>query len=198
MRGEREGKRKATYTSRVRFFNIDLSDPVMFTRVYAQHRFRVHAAALRIARDPVVAQDVTQDVFERIWREPGRFDGHRGELGSYLCLMARSRALDLWREAQAAGRAGDRLRGVASNEETRVEERPAHAAERSAHGAEIRAALRRLPEPQREALLLTCWGGLTADEVARRVGVPLGTAKSRIRLAMGRLRTEFAGAAPAT
>jgi RNA polymerase sigma-70 factor (ECF subfamily) len=55
-------------------------------------------------------------------------------------------------------------------------------------------ALRELPKAQREALVLAYWGGLTADEIARRVGVPLGTAKSRIRLGMAKLRTVLAGA----
>ena len=75
-----------------------------FSRVYDDHARSVHGAALRILGDPAQAQDVTQDVFLRLWRRP-RFDARRGELGSYLRLMARSRALDLCREGQAAGRA---------------------------------------------------------------------------------------------
>jgi RNA polymerase sigma-70 factor, ECF subfamily len=59
----------------------------------------------------------------------------------------------------------------------------------------VRAALSRLPETQREALVLAYWGGLTADEIARRVHIPLGTAKSRIRLGLARMREEFPVAA---
>lgn len=171
---------------------MNLADPATFARIYDQHAGAVHAAAMRIVRDPVVAQDVVQDVFERMWRRPARFDARRGELGSYLRLMARSRALDLWREGQAAGRASDRLRSAEPRVEARPEERPEVALERGHASAQVRAALRTLPEPQREAVVLAYWGGLTAEEVARRVGVPLGTAKSRIRLAMARLRCEFA------
>lgn len=170
---------------------MNLADPATFARVYEQHRSGVLAAATRILRDPVLAQDVAQDVFVRVWRDPGRFDARRGELGSYLRLMARSRALDLWREGQAAGRATDRLKAVADRHPGRIEDRPAELVEREGTGATVRAALRALPEAQREVLVLTYWGGLTADEVARRVGVPLGTAKSRIRLAMNKLRLEF-------
>lgn len=178
---------------------MDLSDPVTFARIYEQHAPAVHATALRIVRDPALAQDVVQDVFIRVWRKPGRYDRRRGELGSYLRLMGRSRAVDLWRESQAAGRATDRLKSVVDREEGRPEERPAHAVEREAEGATVRAALRALPEPQREALALSYWGGMTAEQIAERSGVPLGTAKSRIRLGMVKLRGEFgaAGAAAA-
>jgi RNA polymerase sigma-70 factor (ECF subfamily) len=174
---------------------MDLSDPTDFRRMYDEHSRSVHAAAYRILQDPVQAQDIAQDVFLRVWRNPEKFDSRRGELGSYLRLMARSRALDLWREAQAAGRAGDRLKLVVSREEPRSEDRPVAAAEREGDRRAVREALHDLPAPQREALVLAYWGGLTADQIARRAGVPLGTAKSRIRLGLARLRDEFPVAA---
>ena len=135
-----------------------------------------------------MAQDVTQDVFLRLWRRPRSFDAGRGEIGSYLRLMARSRALDLWREGQAAGRAGDRLRLVTETQERRPDDVPPVAVERDHDRAEVREALRELPPVQREAIVLAYWGGLTAAQIAQRSGVPLGTAKSRIRLGLSRLR----------
>ena len=93
-------------------WRCDLRDPQTFRRVFAEHERGVYAAAFRILGDAAQAQDVVQDVFLRLWRRPGSFDPDRGELGSYLRLMARSRALDLWREGQAAGRAADRLKVV--------------------------------------------------------------------------------------
>jgi RNA polymerase sigma-70 factor, ECF subfamily len=171
---------------------MDLTDPQTFARMYDQHSRGVYGAALRILGDPARAQDVAQDVFLRVWRNPGRYDARRGELGSYLRLMARSRALDLWRENQAAGRARDRLELVAVQEEPRVEERPATMAERDEDRDTIREALRKLPEAQREAIVLAYWAGMTADQIAQRSGVPLGTAKSRIRLGLAKLRTEVA------
>ncbi len=171
---------------------MDLSNPTTFARVYDEHARGVYGAALRILGDPARAQDVAQDVFLRVWRNPARFDSRRGELGSYLRLMARSRALDLWRESQAAGRARDRLEVVADMEErSRADERPAALVERDADRESVRHALRQLPEAQREAVVLAYWGGMTADEIARRSGVPLGTAKSRIRLGMTKLRSEI-------
>src|SRR3712207_5716114 len=106
---------------------MDLHDPETYARVYDEHSRGVYGAALRITQNAAQAQDVTQDVFLRVWRNPEKFDARRGELGSYLRLMARSRALDLWREGQAAGRATDRLKVVVGQDEPRVDDRPAQA-----------------------------------------------------------------------
>jgi RNA polymerase sigma-70 factor (ECF subfamily) len=171
---------------------MNLSDPVTFARVYDQHVRGVRGAAFRILNDQARAQDVAQDVFMKVWRTPHKFDSRRGELGSYLRLMARSRALDLWREGQAAGRASERLKLVVSRDEGRVEERPAAMADRESERSAVRDALGTLPERQREAVVLAYWGGLTADQIARRSNVPLGTAKSRIRLGLAKLRDEYA------
>ena len=173
---------------------IDLGDAAAYGQAYDEHSRGAYAAAFRILGDGAQAQDVVQDVFLRLWRRPQSFDSGRGELGSYVRMMARSRALDLWREGQAAGRASDRLKLVVADEEARPQERPGLMAERDQDGATLRAALGRLPHAQREALVLAYWGGLTADEVARRVEVPLGTAKSRIRLGLDKLRADCAGA----
>lgn len=169
---------------------MDLSDASTFASTYEQHRRGVYGAAFRIVQNAAQAQDVTQDVFLRVWRNPQKFDHRRGELGSYLRLMARSRALDLWREGQAAGRATDRMKIVVAQDAPRRDARPDEEAERDATRGAVRDALRELPLAQREALVLSYWGGMTADEVARHVGVPLGTAKSRIRLGLTKLRDQ--------
>jgi RNA polymerase sigma-70 factor (ECF subfamily) len=176
---------------------MELQDPAVFSRVYDAHARGVYGAALRILANPAQAQDVTQDVFMRLWRNPRRFDATRGELGPYLRLMARSRALDVYREGQAAGRASDRLKVVVADEEGRVDERPVAALERLADRTTVQAALRALPGAQREALVLAYWGGLTAEQIARRSRVPLGTAKSRIRLGLTKLRAEIEAASAA-
>ena len=108
-------------------------------------------------------------MFLKVWKRPATFDARRGELGGYLRLMARSRALDLWREGQAAGRASDKVKVVVAGQESRPEDRPALMAERADVGRTVRAALRGLPENQREAVVLAHYGGLTADEIARPV-----------------------------
>jgi len=169
----------------------DLSDPAVFGRAYDEHSRAVYAAAYRILGNATQAQDVVQDVFLRLWRRPRTFDAGRGELRPYLRMMARSRALDLWREGQAAGRASDRLKvAVAQSVPRDEDERPAVLTERREEGATVRAAVRQLPDAQREAVVMAYWGGMTAEEIARRIEVPLGTAKSRIRLGLEKLRTD--------
>jgi len=171
-----------------------LDNPQEFQRIYDEHSRGVYSTALRVLGNPTQAEDVTQDVFLRLWRRPDRFDARRGELGPYLRLMARSRALDLWREGQAAGRASDRVKVSVAGAEGRVEDAPDRAMERGEAGAVVRSALTKLPSAQREALVLAYWGGMTAGEIAERAHVPLGTAKSRIRLGLSKLREECAGA----
>ena len=171
---------------------VGFRDADGFRAAYARHHRGVYAAAFRILGDAQLSQDVVQDVFLRFWRRPNAYDPRRGELGSYLRLMARSRALDLWREGQVRARAADRLRVVHFVGE--ADGLPV-LAERETESSAVRAALRKLPEGQREALVLAYWGGLTADQIARQVNIPLGTAKSRIRLGLARLRDEFPVAA---
>ena len=170
---------------------MDLSDPVTFARAYDEHGPAVYGTALRVLGNPAAAQDVAQDVFLRLWRRPDAFDARRGDLRADLRLMARSRALDLWRSAQAGGRATDRLKIASGRDETRADDQPAERVEREEHRRRVRAALCTLPDAQREAVVLAYWGGLTADEIAVRSGVPLGTAKSRVRLGLRRMRDEL-------
>jgi len=144
---------------------------------------------MSVLGDSARAQDVVQDVFLRLWRRPEAFDMRRGALGPYLRVMARSRALDMHREHRASERIADRLR--LRTERVEAAPDPRLAPERE----DLRIALRELPDGQREAVVLTYWGGLTAEEVARHAGVPLGTAKSRVRLGVMRLRAAYAPAA---
>ena len=172
---------------------MNLSDPTVFSRVYDEHHRGVINTAYRVLGNAAQSQDVAQDVFLRVWRNPAKFDARRGDIGSYLRLMARSRATDLWREGQAAGRVGDRLKLVVAQQNGRVQDSPALMAEHTSDRAMVLRALRELPEGQREAVVLAYWGGLTAGEIAARAGVPLGTAKSRIRLGLSKLHQEIAG-----
>jgi RNA polymerase sigma-70 factor (ECF subfamily) len=165
-------------------------DVAAFERLYDEHARGVFCVAYRVLGEATQAQDVAQDVFLGLWRDPARFDARRGPIGHYLRMVARSRALDLWREAQVASRAKTRLRAVARNEEGPLDERPAPAAERSAGMAVVRRELMRLPDVQRDAIVLAYWGGLTAEQIAVSSGAPVGTVKSRIRLGVIKLREQ--------
>src|SRR5262249_10335387 len=152
-----------------------------FRSAYIRHNRGVYSAAFRVLGDVQLSQDVVQDVFLRFWRRPNAYDARRGELGAYLRLMARSRALDLWREGQVRARAAERLRVVHVVPEA---DDPPALAERETESSAVRTALAKLSEGQREALVLAYWCGLTADQIARHAHIPLGTAKSRIRLGL--------------
>lgn len=149
------------------------------------------ASAFRVLGDADRAEDAAHDVFVRLLSDPTRFDPSRGELGPYLSLMGRSRALDLWRSDQAGTRAAERLRGrVAEAGQAAAPERPDELTQRGAERAALTRALHRLPTAQREAVVLAHWGGMSAKEIAQRSGAPVATVKSRLRLGLNKLATE--------
>lgn len=144
-----------------------------------------YGLALRILRDPTEAEDVVQEVFVQAWRQASRYDPGRGSPEAWVCTMARTRALDQLR------------RRAARREEPAEADQPAAA--RPAATVEalaVRKALDGLSVEQRRALELAYYEGLTQSEIARRLGEPLGTIKTRIRTAMMRLRETLAGAQP--
>ncbi|HEX8104790.1 MAG TPA: sigma-70 family RNA polymerase sigma factor [Solirubrobacteraceae bacterium] len=169
----------------------ETSAPVPAATAYDVHAGDVFRTAYAILGDAHLAADVTQDVFTRLWARPDRYDASRGELGSYLKLVARSRAIDVWRRGTMGRRLQERLETEPPAAPV-VAEDAGELADRRARAAAVRAAVQRLPHAQREAIALTYWGGLSAPEVAARAGVPLGTIKSRIRLGLARLREDAA------
>jgi RNA polymerase sigma-70 factor (ECF subfamily) len=164
----------------------DLRDPHTFERAYKEHRARAFAAALGVLRDPAAAEDVVQDVFAQLWRRPRAFDSKRGLLRSYITMMARSRAVDRWRTQTARDAAVERLAATAG--EPRHEQSADERAIERESSAHVVSILHRLPPPQREAVLLAYGKELTAREIAEVMGVPLGTAKSRVRLGLEKMR----------
>jgi RNA polymerase sigma-70 factor (ECF subfamily) len=159
-----------------------------FGALYAQHARSVSRVAYRVLRDHALAEDVMQDVFIRLWQGSG-YDPARGSLASYLRMMAHSRALDLWRSARSKERVEEHLHHAGAAERGATPQ-PDEEALRGAVGETVRAAVRRLPADQREALALAYWGDLTANETAAARGVPLGTMKSRVRLGLIKLRRD--------
>ena len=156
-----------------------------FVDAYEQHADGVLRAAQEVVRDRGQAEDVAQEVFIALWSRPDRYDASRGGLGTYLRVMARSRAMDALRSQSASRRAQDRLEHASAGERRFREEPSVGAAIEQAH---VRRAVRELPAPQREAIALTFWGGFTSSEIATDRQLPLGTVKSRVRLGLRRLR----------
>jgi RNA polymerase sigma-70 factor (ECF subfamily) len=169
-----------------------MRDPEAFERAYREHRGAAFAAAVHVLHDPAAAEDVVQDAFMHLWNRPGSFDHRKGSLRGYIAMVARSRAIDRWRAQAAQESTAERFRARLGREpEGSVDERTIER-ERSAL---LLSVLERLPPSQREALLLAFGGGLTMSEIAAAVGVPLGTAKSRVRLGLAKLRELAEGVA---
>src|SRR4051812_45063149 len=173
---------------------MDLTDPRQFEQAYRDHSSRVRAAAQRVLHDVAAAEDVTQEVFIRLWQRPQLFDPRRGSLAALLSVMARSRALDRLRADGARDRARDRL-GHAEALGPVADDGPAAVVERRERDAELRRALMRLPAAQRETIELAYGRELGSAEVARLTHVGRATARSRLRLGLGKLRTELGQAA---
>jgi RNA polymerase sigma-70 factor (ECF subfamily) len=169
---------------------LDLGDPRQFDLAYRTHRRRVRAAAQRIVADAATAEDVTQEVFLKLWLRPELFDARRGSLAAFLSVMARSRALDRIRADGALDRAHVRLAEQRALVPATVEEPVAELVRHDEREA-LRHALLRLPVAQREAVTLAYGRGLNSVEIARRTEVGRATARSRLRLGLGKLRADL-------
>jgi RNA polymerase sigma-70 factor (ECF subfamily) len=159
----------------------------------ACHRGQMVAVATRVLRDRAAAEDVVQDVLLDLWMRPDSFDGSRGSLRAYVLMLTRSRALDRWRSGVARTAAAKRAADEAFARPDHVPS-AAEIVVRRDGVRELTSVLGSLPDEQREALLLAYGRGLTAREVATAVDVPLGTAKSRLRLGLNRARVALAPA----
>ena len=164
--------------------------------LYERFRRPAFALARRVLADDTLAEDVLQDVFLGIWRDPGAFDGSRGSVASWLLAMVHHKAVDAVRREEShrrrTARAEEDLALTAPTQITDV----ADAAWQRVVGGRVRAALHALPEAQREALTLAYYGGYTQREVAAITDTPLGTVKTRMLAGMRRLKDTL-GTTPA-
>jgi RNA polymerase sigma-70 factor (ECF subfamily) len=150
------------------------------------------ALALRILKVPSEAEDVVQDAFVEAWKRAASFDSRRGSALSFVLNITRSRALDRLRSRGA----GDRASAALSREEKGPVPLPIENAEQRQDRDRIQAALQALPQEQRAVLELAYFEGLTQTEIAARTGDPLGTVKTRSRLALEKLAGLLGEGAP--
>ena len=157
------------------------------TAFYSRHAKRVYSVALRVLREPSSAEDVLQEVFVQIWRNPQTFSSGRGDLGSWLGVVAKNRAIDTMRRKKA----------TSPLEEVSLRSRQDVAAdvENGLTLERLKQLFTSLPSQQQEALELAFFQGLTHSEIAKRTGDPLGTVKTRIRVGLQTLRKN-AGVSP--
>jgi RNA polymerase sigma-70 factor, ECF subfamily len=170
---------------------VTARDQAAFESLYLRHSDLVYSIALRVVADPGIAQDVAQEVFLRVWRHPSLFDVSRGRFVSWLMSVARNRAVD---EVRSRGRR--RLREVipapgADDPPDPQAVDPQLAAQLSIERERVRGALEGLPNEQRLAVELAYFGGMTQQEIASVLNTPLGTVKTRVRLAMKKLRASL-------
>lgn len=140
----------------------------------------VYSVALRVLKDSGEAEDVMQEIFVQVWQKPGAFVSGRGSLGGWLVVMARNRAIDKLRRRKPS----DPVELFALPSSTNL----AQESERHFLMEKIQAAMANLPEEQRAAVELAFFDGLSHSEIAEKTGDPLGTVKTRIRLALIAIR----------
>jgi RNA polymerase sigma-70 factor (ECF subfamily) len=143
----------------------------------------VYSVALRVLRDPASAEDVLQEVFMQIWRNPDSFVATRGSLGGWLAVVSRNRSIDALRRKRPTESVDDIA--LASNYNLADE------AERNSMMDKARTVIHLLPVEQRKTLEMAFFDGLTHSEIAEMTGDPLGTVKTRIRSALTTLRKAF-------
>lgn len=164
------------------------SDQQAFAQLFDE--ISPHALALirRILLDAAQAEEVLQDVFFELWQTAARFDAGRGTVVAFVMTLARRRAIDRVRAAQAS-RERDMKAGIRDLATPTPD--VAEAAEIELEHDQVTTALGRLSPAHREAITLAYYGGLSQAEIAARLGLPLGTVKTRVRDAMIRLRSEL-------
>lgn len=165
---------------------ISSGDPAALAELYDQSSRFVYGICLKVLRNSADAEEVTLDVYTQAWRQAERFDSRRGEPLSWLLMLARSRAIDRLRSRGGIRRFEEDLEGAHDLAASGID--PETGSSLSQRAATVRAAIACLPAEQREVIELAYFEGLTHTEIAERLAQPLGTAKSRIRLALARLR----------
>lgn len=170
---------------------VERNDATAFEIVYDRHGGAAYSLAYRIVGDRGTAEDVTQEAFLSVWRSGARFDRTRGSVRTWLLGVVRNRAIDaLRRQATRAPTVElelDRLPARGPTAELTDTEALRHEAAR-----EVRGALETLPVDQLKVIELAYFGGLTHSEIAQALGMPLGTVKGRMRLAMDKIRATLA------
>jgi RNA polymerase sigma-70 factor (ECF subfamily) len=170
---------------------IGAGDCTAFGLFYDRHAARVHGIVKRCLVDQFQSEEVTQEVFLEVWTNAGRFDAARGRAAAWLVTIAHRRAVDRVRSSQAS-RDRDLRIGVREYEDSY--EPVEHSVETNIEYGRVIIALDRLPDHQKHAIALAYHEGCSVSEIADRLGVPLGTVKSRIRDGLIRLRRELVAA----
>jgi RNA polymerase sigma-70 factor (ECF subfamily) len=163
------------------------ADEAALSELYRRHGGTCFALARRVLADRLLAEEVVQEVFVRLWRDPARFDPERGTMRAWLCAQVHGRSVDLLR-AETARRARETREAWRS---PTVDDDLERAVFELSEGEAVRRALATLSDGERKAIELAYFGGHTYREVATLLEQPEGTVKSRIRSGLLRLRASL-------
>ena len=166
---------------------VEQGDQDAMASLFDRYSGMVYSVALRVLKDAGQAEDVMQDIFIQIWKKPGAFVSGRGSLGAWLVVVARNRAIDSLRRRRPTDSVEDVV--LASSTDLAAE------AERNTLMAKVRVYLHQLPPEQRKSVEMAYFEGMSHSEIAEKTGDPLGTVKTRIRLALITLRKAMQGKA---
>jgi RNA polymerase sigma-70 factor, ECF subfamily len=164
---------------------VATGDTDAFATLYDRVTPQVLGVALRVLRDRSLAEEVPQEVMVEVWRKATRFDPDRGTASGWITTLAHRRAVDRVRSEQASRDRDDR---VSRRDTPRPYDDVADEVQVRLDHWQVRSALAELTDRQREAIELAYFGGHTYRDVARVLGIPEGTAKSRLRDGLLRLR----------
>ena len=165
------------------------TDELALSELYDRYQGLMYGLALRITRDTQLAQDAVQEAFVGVWRNASRYSGSKASVRTWILSIAHHRAIDVIRRRRAtAAIPEDDAPGDAF---TTPDVWPDVV--RAVDAAAIRVAMGALPQPQRQAIEMAYFDGLTQTEIADKTGAPLGTVKSRVRLGLLQLRRELEG-----
>jgi RNA polymerase sigma-70 factor, ECF subfamily len=162
---------------------IHSGDQSAMAQLYDRYSSIVYSVALRVLADTGAAEDVLQEVFLQLWRNPGAFNASRGQLGAWLSVITRNRAIDFLRKRRPETDIEDVIVAVEPDLSGEVQ--------RAGALQKIRTLLGSMPSAQRSALEMAFFEGLTHSEISQKTGEPLGTIKTRIRAGLLMLRKAF-------
>lgn len=161
-------------------------DQSALAALYDESNRLVYSMALRILRDTADAEEVTLDVYMQVWKTAGGYSGDRGSVGTWLVMLARTRAIDRLRSRESRTRMEDPL--PEQTEFPASTPSPEQEAQERWHRDRVVSALETLSPEQRQAVELAVFSGFTHSELAVRLNQPLGTVKTRVRQGMIKLR----------
>ena len=168
-----------------------MAESAALAKLYDESSPVVFAVAVRMIRNEADAEEVTLDTYTQLWRTASGYDPARGSVGAWLVTIARSRAIDKLRSRAARNHLEHPLESGAEPRST--SNNPEENCALSQRRRQVLAALDQLPAEQRQAIELAYYSGLPHSELAGRLGQPLGTVKTRIRLGMNKLRELLRG-----